>query len=167
MKKLITPLLLLSSFSSFANTVYVSPDLRVGPYFGSGISGGGLHLGLTNTLGLDAVYLSYSHISAEYITDRDRLKTYRLGTQYNFESAPDIGVQFEMGVVDYQGTRTILSNTRERDGTGISGAFAWTLNVSDQLGFRAGMDLNYIDRHKTFLSSHLSTSLNLGVTLRF
>ncbi|MDA0149116.1 hypothetical protein [Vibrio sp. LaRot3] len=157
--------LLMGSSTALAN-IHISPEVRLGPYFGSGISGGGLQLGLTDILGTDALYLSHSHLSAEFITDKDRIKTYRLGAQYDFSTVPSLGFQVELGMLEYEGSRTIL-NTQTRSGTGISSAFAWVYNVNSNLGVRAGMDINYIDKSKSFLSSDLSATFNAGVILHF
>ena len=93
MKKYILTVGLLTSFSSFASGLHFSPEIKMGPYTGSGISGGGAQVGLTDVWGLNAVYLSYSHTSAEFITDKDRLKTYRIGAQYNLPKLPMLGFQ--------------------------------------------------------------------------
>lgn len=166
MRKIILLLLVSASFHTFAHGIHLSPEARLGPYWGSGISGGGIQLGVTDTFGLDALYLSYSHLSAEFLTDHDRLKTYRIGGQYNLPSTPMLGVQLEVGMVDYEGSRTIF-DTQYRQAKGVSTAFAWVLDINDNLGFRAGMDLNFISKNKAYLSSPVSTTFNTGIVLRF
>lgn len=168
MKKYILTVGLLTSFSSFASGLHFSPEIKIGPYTGSGISGGGVQVGLTDVWRLDAVYLSYSHTSAEFLTDKDRLKTYRIGAQYNLEQVPILGFQFEVGAVNYEGSRNyIFSPTEYRDGSGVSTAAAWVLQINDTIGLRAGIDINYIDKKKTYLSSDFSTTFSSGITLRF
>ncbi|OLQ84398.1 hypothetical protein BIY21_20130 [Vibrio ponticus] len=169
MKKTILLMCLMASSNALATGLHISPDMKIGPYFGSGISGGGLQLGVTDTAGLDAIYLSYSHTSAEILTDKDRLKTYRLGAQYNLPQVPMLGFQLEIGGVKYEGSRYYFWNkpTEYREGSGVSMAAAWVLAVNDNLALRAGMDVNYIDSDKTYLSSNFSTTLNTGIVLRF
>lgn len=166
LKKTLFTLGMLMSSSAYAAHLHFSPEVKIGPYAGSGISGAGLQLGVADTLGFDAIYLSYSHTSAEFLTDKDRLKSYRLGAQYQFPQAPMLGIQFELGAVEYEGSRTIFSS-RYRSGTGVSTAASWVFAINDTLGLRAGLDVNYIDKDKTFLSSNLSATLNTGITLRF
>lgn len=168
MKKALISFSLFASFGSFASGLHISPEMKLGPYIGSGISGGGLQLGVTDVLGLDALYLSYSHTSAEILTDKDRLKTYRIGAQYNLPQAPMLGFQLELGGVAYEGSRHYIFSPREyRDGTGISTAGAWVLQMNENLGFRAGIDINFVDKKDTYLNSNFSTTFSTGITLRF
>ncbi|WP_244204718.1 hypothetical protein [Vibrio rhodolitus] len=103
------------------------------------------------------------------MTDKDRLKTYRIGAQYNLPQVPMLGFQLEVGGVKYEGSRYYFWSkpTEYREGSGGSVAAAWVLDVNDNLALRAGMDLNYIDNDKTYLSSNFSTTLNTGIVLRF
>ncbi|EGU39004.1 hypothetical protein [Vibrio scophthalmi] len=168
MKKTLVAFSLLASFGSFASGLHISPELKLGPYVGSGNLGGGLQVGITDVLGLDALYVSYSHTSAKILTDKDRLKTYRVGAQYNLPKAPMVGFQLEIGGVEYEGSRHYFFSPREyRDGTGISTAGAWVLQVNDHLGFRAGIDINFVDKKDTYLNSNFSTTFSTGITLRF
>ncbi|EGU49345.1 hypothetical protein VII00023_09920 [Vibrio ichthyoenteri ATCC 700023] len=168
MKKTLITFSLLASFGSFASGLHISPELKLGPYVGSGNLGGGLQVGITDVLGLDALYMSYSHTSANILTDKDRLKTYRIGAQYNLPQAPMFGFQVEIGGVEYEGSRNyIFSPTKYRDGSGVSTAAAWVLQINDTIGLRAGIDINYIDNKNTYLSSDFSTTFSTGVTLRF
>ncbi|OEF09082.1 hypothetical protein [Vibrio genomosp. F10] len=169
MKKLFISLALLCSNNAFANLVHISPDMRIGPYAGSGISGGGLQLGLADTLGLDAVYVSYSHTSAEFLrTDKDRIKTYRVGGQYELVSYPKMALQLEVGVVEYEGSRQILwEDRRYREGQGASISASWVMFINDHLGFRAGGDFNFIDSSDTFLSSTFSATFSTGIVFQF
>jgi len=170
MNKILVPLLLISSTSVFANTIHVSPEMKIGPYQGSGISGAGIQLGLTDRLGLDAVYLSYSHTSADfYGIDNDRLKTYRLGGQYQLVSKPKMSLQLEVGFVNYEGIQEPIFTgpTRYREGQGASISASWVIAVNDNIAFRAGTDFNYIDQDNTFLSYDLTATISTGIVLTF
>ncbi|KII79835.1 hypothetical protein [Vibrio renipiscarius] len=168
MKKALFTLTLMASFGSSASGLHLSPELKFGPYVGSGNLGAGLQVGITDVLGLDALYVSYSHTSAKVLTDKDRLKTYRIGAQYHLTQAPMIGFQVEIGGVKYEGSRHYIFSPKEyRDGSGVSAAGAWVLQVNDSLGFRAGIDINFVDKKDTYLNSDFSTTFNTGVTLRF
>jgi len=168
MKKRVMVISLAASFGTYASGLHLSPEIKMGPYVGSGLSGGGLQLGITDVWGLDAIYASYTHTSAEILTDKDRLKTYRIGAQYNLPQAPMLGFQLELGGVEYQGSRDYIFSPRQyREGSGVSVAGAWVLQVNDNLGLRAGMDINYIDKNKSYLSSDFSTTFSTGITLRF
>ena len=168
MKKTLILISLVTSFGSYASGLHLSPEIKMGPYVGSGISGGGLQLGITDVLGLDAIYASYTHTSADILTDKDRLKTYRIGAQYSLPQAPMLGFQLELGGVEYQGSRDYIFSPRQyREGSGVSLAGAWVLQINDNLGLRAGIDINYIDKNKSYLSSDFSTTFSTGITLRF
>lgn len=170
MKKHILALTLLAPFSTLASGLHISPEIKMGPYVDAGLSGGGLQLGMTDVLGLDALYFSYSHTSAEVLWDKDRLKTYRVGGQYHFMDQPvKFGVQLEAGLVDYQGSRDDLwsDNTRYADATGASFSAAWVIFATENIGFRLGGDFNYIDKSKTLLGNNWSATLSTGVILHF
>lgn len=170
MKRSILSLALVSSFHSLASGLHISPELKMGPFLGSGISGGGLQVGMTDTLGLDAVYLSYSHTSSDIFWNKDRLKTYRMGGQYLFVDSPlKFGLQLEAGVVEYEGRRDyVLSDyTRYAEGNGLSVSAAWVTFINDNVGFRVGGDFNFIDKDKTVLESHWSATLSTGVVFHF
>ncbi|MGF1764597.1 DUF481 domain-containing protein [Aliivibrio kagoshimensis] len=170
MKKTAIALLLFSSTPSIANTLHISPEMKFGPYVGAGISGGGLQLGVADTLGFDAIYLSYSHTSAEFLYfDKDRLKTYRLGAQYQLVNTPRMSLQLEGGWVEYEGSKKEFmgSNIRHKSGTGASASAAWVVGVTENIGFRAGADFNYIDNSNTFLSNSLSVTFSTGVVFTF
>lgn len=168
MKKTFCLICLLASSAGSAAGLHISPDIKIGPYSGSGISGGGLQMGVTDVFGLDSLYVSYSHTSARILIDKDRLKTYRIGAQYNLPQVPMLGFQLEVGGVQYEGSRNyFFSPSQYREGSGVSVAGAWVLQINDNLGFRAGLDINYIESNKTYLSGDFSATLNTGVVLRF
>lgn len=170
MHKILIPLLLISSTSVLANTVHISPEMKIGPYVGSGISGAGLQLGLTDTFGLDAVYLSYSHTSAQFLyLDNDRLKTYRIGAQKQLVNKPKMSLQLEAGWVEYEGKQSGFwsNDIRYSEATGASISAHWVVSVTDNIAFRAGTDLNYIDRDKTFLPYDLTAMISTGVIFSF
>lgn len=170
MKKTLLTLALLSPLPVLASGLHLSPEIKMGPYLGSGISGGGLQLGVTDVLGLDAMYLSYSHTSSEILLDKDRLKTYRLGGQYQFVEFPmKMALQLEAGLVEYQGRRDYVfsSETKYKQGNGASVGAAWVVFVNDNVGFRLGGDFNYIDKSKTLFGTHWSATLSTGVVFHF
>ena len=170
MNKIVIPLLLISSTSVFANAIHISPEMKIGPYAGSGISGAGMQLGLTDTFGLDAVYVSYSHTSAEFLgIDKDRLKTYRLGGQYQLVNKPKMSLQLEVGFVEYEGSREPIfaGQKRHLESQGASISASWLIAVSDNIAFRAGTDFNYINRDKTFLPYDLTATISTGVVFSF
>lgn len=170
MKKQLLAIALLTPLTTQASGLHISPEFKIGPYFGSGISGGGLQLGATDVLGLDALYLSYSHTSAELLWDKDRLKTYRVGGQYHFIDQPvKFGLQLEAGMVEYQGSRDDIwsDNTRYAEGTGASFSAAWVIFPTENIGFRLGGDFNYIDKSKTLLENNWSATLSTGVIFHF
>ncbi|MFM2589068.1 hypothetical protein [Vibrio sp. TBV020] len=170
MKKHLLALALLTPFTASASGLHLSPEIKMGPYLGSGISGGGLQLGVTDVLGLDALYVSYSHTSAEILLDKDRLKTYRVGGQYQFLDHPmKMALQLEGGVVEYEGKRDyVFSNTtRYEEGTGASISASWVLFINDNVGFRLGTDFNYIDKSDTLLESNWSATISSGIVLHF
>jgi len=160
----------IAEVSQNKSKLHFSPEIKMGPYLGSGISGGGLQLGITDVLGLDALYASYSHTSAEILLDKDRLKTYRVGGQYQFLDHPmKMALQLEGGVVEYEGKRDyVFSNTtRYEEGTGASISASWVLFINDNLGFRLGTDFNYIDKSDTLLESNWSATISSGIVLHF
>ncbi len=170
MKKHLLALTLLAPITASATGLHISPEFKIGPYFGSGISGGGLQLGATDVLGLDALYLSYSHTSAELLWDKDRLKTYRVGGQYHFIDQPiKFGLQLEAGVVEYEGYREPIfsGDTRYAEGTGASFSAAWVVFPTDNIGFRLGGDFNYIDKKKTLLENNWSATFSTGIIFHF
>jgi len=168
MNKIFIPLLLISSTSVFANTIHISPEIKIGPYEGSGISGAGMQLGLTDTLGLNAVYFSYSHTSAEFLyLDKDRLKTYRIGAQKQLVNRPKMSLQLEAGLVEYEGKKERASGISTLESKGVSISANWVIAVTDNIAFRAGADFNYIDRDKTFFPYDLTATISTGVVLSF
>lgn len=170
MKKHFLALTLLIPFTTSATGLHISPDIKMGPYVGSGISGGGLQLGLSDVLGLDALYLSYGHTSAEFLLDKDRLKTYRLGGQYQFVETPmKMALQLEAGLVEYEGSRDYVfsSETTYRQGNGASISAAWVTFINENVGFRLGTDIHYIDKSKTLFGTHWSATLSTGIIFHF
>lgn len=129
-----------------------------------------MQLGLASVGTFDAIYLSYSHTSSEFLYyDKDRLKTYRLGGQYNFIEKPRMGLQLEFGIVDYEGSRRDFTgpNNRKREGKGPSIAASWVIAVSDTISFRAGLDFNYVDKNDTYLPYSLATTFSSGIAFSF
>ncbi|MGF1696857.1 hypothetical protein L4C54_14395 [Vibrio lamellibrachiae] len=169
MKKLLITLMLLVSSSVLANNVHISPDMRIGPYTGSGISGGGIQVGLADIYGLDAIYVSYSHTSADFLTYKDRLKTYRVGGQYQLVTVPKMALQLEVGVVEYEGSKDNIwgTHTSYTEDSGASISASWVIFINDHIGFRAGADFNYLDKDKTDFNQNISAMLSTGVVFHF
>ncbi len=170
MKKQLLAIALFTPLTTQASGLHISPEIKMGPYVDAGLSGGGLQLGMTDLLGLDALYLSYSHTSADILWDKDRLKTYRVGGQYHFIDQPvKFGLQLEAGIVEYQGSREYIwsETTRYAEGTGASLSAAWVLFPTNNIGFRVGGDFNYIDKSKTLLGNNWSATLSTGVIVHF
>jgi len=165
-------LMALSAISNplFATSLHFSPEIKMGPYFGAGISGAGAQVGVADKLGVDAIYLSYSHTSAEFLNyDKDRLKTYRIGTQYQLIERPKMALQLEVGVVEYNGSRRIIGSTdrRKRSGNGLSTAASWVVFINPNVGFRTGVDINYVNKSNTYLAGSLSGIFSTGVVFQF
>lgn len=159
-----------SPLTALASGLHISPDIKLGPYWQAGVSGAGLQLGVNDIWGLDALYISYSHLSAEHYIDKDRLKTYRIGTQHLLVNRSNkMALQLEAGLVEYQGVRDYILTDKKRyaEGTGGSVSAAWVMFVNDSVGFRAGMDVNYINQKNTLFGTHWSTTFNTGVVLHF
>ncbi|WP_419833861.1 hypothetical protein [Endozoicomonas atrinae] len=115
-KKLLLATLLLSSSFTYSSSFHLSPEVKFGPYIGAGLSGAGLQAGIADTFGLEAIYLSYSYTSADFLhIDQDKLKTYRLGVQHNLMQNRKMSIQVEAGMVEYSGNRKyfrLFSNSR-------------------------------------------------------
>jgi len=144
--------------------------MKIGPYERSGISGAGMQLGLTDTLGMDAIYISYSHTSAEFLDiHKDRLKTYRIGAQRQLVNKPKMSLQLEAGVVEYAGQKGYYwsQGVETAKATGASISASWVIAVTDNIAFRAGTDFNYINRDKTFLPYDLTATISTGVVFSF
>ncbi|WP_153914869.1 hypothetical protein [Shewanella sp. TC10] len=171
MKKIIFVLLTLYSFQTFAASVHVSPELKIGPYYDHTqvVSGAGLQLGIAGVLNTQSIYVSYGHTSASFIhIDKDRLKTYRIGIQDNFFGLPDaMALQFELGWVEYEGERNIFGNVQHKDGSGASIASAIVYNINDNIAVRVGLEFNIIDKSNTFLESNVSNILATGLIFTF
>ncbi|MGR5278287.1 hypothetical protein ACPV5J_16510 [Vibrio rotiferianus] len=164
---LVLTLVLLPGVTS-AKNLHISPEIKMGPYWGAGISGGGLQLGGTGVLGLDALYMSYSHTSAELLWDKDRLKTYRIGAQYQLLDHPNkLGFQIEAGLVEYEGQRDYIWSDKSRSahGSGASISGAWVLFMNEHVGLRVGGDFNYIDKKKTLLGNSWSATFSTGIVI--
>ncbi|MGF1696856.1 hypothetical protein L4D20_07640 [Vibrio kyushuensis] len=169
MKKLFLSIILLVSTNALANTIHISPDFRIGPHLGSGVAGGGFQYGLADTLGLEALYASYSHTSSEILRSHTRLETYRVGGQFPVIPAANISLQIEAGVVKYEGTRNSYTSDEVRYGaaTGASISAAWVIFVNDNLGFRLGGDFNFIDQNKSTDSHSVYATIATGVVFQF
>lgn len=157
------------SIQTFANTFHLSPDIRLGPYAGAGISGMGLQLGVRKALNLESIYLSYSETNAEFLyMQEDSLKTYRLGGELLLGQSPIHSLQVELGYVTYVGNREYIfgeSRTLEQDG--ISSSVSWVVEYNNYLSLRAGMELHFLDKSSTFLGVSLVPAFSTGVVVKF
>ncbi|USD40568.1 hypothetical protein J4N42_10970 [Vibrio sp. SCSIO 43135] len=161
-----------------AQTIHLSPAVKLGPYSFLDDPGGEIQFGFANAVGLDAAYASFGHSSFGFFDTKERIKTYRFGGQYKLKTTPFLGpfmgsegvaIQLEAGLAEYEGTKTnvISSNQEYRSTYGASAAFSWVRMFTPNLGMRITGELNYLDRDNTHLPYNTSAMLSTGLTLRF
>lgn len=159
----------LLSTQTIANTYHISPDIRLGPYAGAGISGLGVQVGVRRVLNLESVYLSYSETNAEFLyMQQDSIKAYRVGGERLLGGSPKHSIQAELGYVSYEGTREyILGESRTLFQNGVSSSVSWVVEYNRHLSFRAGMDIHYLDKSSTFLGVSFAPAFSTGAILKF
>lgn len=150
-----------------AKFLHLSPEIKAGPKWGTGITGAGVQLGAADVYKTNSLYLNVGQVSYDYLIDADEWQFYRLGVEHRLVKEPKIAFQLELGLLDYQGKRRYLSGTEEREAVGFSSAGSVVFNFNSNLGFRAGLDVNRINKSQTFLSTSSFMNLNSGVVLRF
>lgn len=152
----------LFSANTFANNIHISPEIKIGPYGGFGIQAG-----VTDALGFDAAYVSYSRTVYSSSMYDEAIDSYRFGVQQMFGSAKIHGVQFEVGVANYDGKKTKSGDTTKESTLGSSLGAAYVFQATEQVGLRAGIDLNYFPMSDTYIPYDLSTNFNIGMTFTF
>ena len=163
MKKLVLALTLsaLSSTPTLAD-IHLSPEVKIGAY-----NGFGLQAGLTDTLGFDAVFVSYSRTEYNKFNYGERLDTYRIGAQHMFGASKIHGLQIELGLADYDGKKNRSGNEETKASKGVSIGASYIFQVTPNIGLRAGGDLNTFRSSTTFIPHDLSPNLNIAMTFTF
>ncbi|CAH0525688.1 hypothetical protein [Vibrio hippocampi] len=159
----------LLSAQTKASTIHFSPEIKSGPYAGSGISGYGLQLGLSDLFGLESLYFSYTDTNAEFLdVDQDQITTYRLGGQIQLVESPKMSLQLEAGIATYNGEREyIFGSKRYLDQDGFSTSVAWAIELNQHIAAKIALDLNYLNSSSTFLSSSIAPTISTGFIFRF
>lgn len=165
----LSSILAVSSLNITAATIHFSPEFKIGPYVGAGISGYGVQLGAKDVFGLESLYLSYSDTNAEYLNiDKDRITTYRIGGQFGLIESPRMSLQVEVGYATYKGERDyIWGNKRLLKQEGMSTSASWVIGINKYTAFRAGIDISYLDHSSTLLGSSLVPTFSTGIILNF
>lgn len=163
MKKAVLALTLsaLLSTPALAN-IHLSPEVKIGPY-----NGFGLQAGLTDTLGFDAVFVSYSRTEYKQFSYDEKLDTYRIGAQYMFGASKIHGLQIEFGLADYDGVKSWSGNNETKTSKGASIGASYVFQVTPNIGLRAGGDFNAFRTADTFIPHGFSPNLNIGMTFTF
>lgn len=165
----LSSMLAVSSLNVAAQTIHFSPEIKTGPYVGSGLSGYGFQLGVKDIFGLESLYLSYSDTNAEFINiDQDQITTYRVGGQFQIIEYPQMSLQVEAGYATYEGERDyIFYGKRSLKQEGVSTSVSWAIGINRYVAFRAGIDISYLDKSSTFLSSSFVPTFSTGIILTF
>ncbi|GAM64311.1 hypothetical protein JCM19232_981 [Vibrio ishigakensis] len=159
------------SLSCFANQdskfLHLSPEIKAGPQYGTGITGWGMQLGLADVYQTNSLYFNGGQVNYDFLTDTDEWKFYRLGVEHRLVKEEKISFQFELGVIDYEGERRFFTRKETREGVGFSSAGAVVFNFNGSLGIRFGLDVNVLDKDKTYQTSSTFINVNSGVVFRF
>nr|VVV04889.1 hypothetical protein AW0309160_02298 [Aliivibrio wodanis] len=164
MKKshLVLAIATLFSANTFANDFHLSPEIKIGPYGGFGIQAG-----VTDALGFDAAFISYGRTVYSSSMYDETIDSYRFGVQQMFGASKMHGMQLEIGLADYDGKKTKSGETTKEGALGSSIGASYVFQATDQLGLRAGVDLNYFPMSETYIPYDLSTNFNIGITFAF
>ncbi|WP_157490725.1 hypothetical protein [Enterovibrio coralii] len=141
--------------------VHFSPDLKVGMQWGAGAQ-----LGVKDVMGFEAVYGSFGVSDSHWFSDRESVKHYRIGLQYEEKSQQAYSVQLEAGIAKYRGTRNYFSSgseTLQAYGPSVGAALVFDYNMPVKV--RYGMELGYFRHQNTYLSSGLAPQFNVGFIL--
>lgn len=162
MKKLLLPLASILSFNLSAATFHVSPDVKIGLYNGAGIQ-----LGITDTIGMDAVYFNFARKT--YQTDRydERIDSYRLGLQHMFGHRQDHGLQAEFGIADYRGEQSRNNEINSRNAIGLSIGASYVYMLNSSFGLKSGFDYDVFNSQDTYIPIGSNVTLNFGIIGRF
>ena len=161
-KHTLSLLALMISSSSFASSLHLSPELKIGPYHGFG-----MQVGVTDVASFDAVYLNYSHLWYESNNYDESVDSYRLGIQQSYGSKGLHGFQAEIGFATYDGDKTRSGVTESKSATGLSIGGAYVYQATSVLALRAGADMNIFDHNKTYIPYDTSINFNLGAIVSF
>lgn len=165
----LSSILAVSSPHVAAETLHFSPEIKTGPYVGSGLSGYGFQLGARDVFGLESLYLSYSDTNAELLNiDKDRITTYRVGGQIKLMDSPRMSLQVEAGYATYEGERDyIIYDKRSLKQEGVSTSASWVMGINQYTAFRVGIDMSYLDKSSTFLTSSFVPTFSTGLVVNF
>ncbi|WP_261874917.1 hypothetical protein [Vibrio rarus] len=158
-------IVLFMPFMVQGHDLHFSPHITVGPMYGTGISGYGGQLGITNVFGNNTLYASVEQIEYRYFTDEERWNTYRIGIQHPLKYEPRVQFQFELGSIDYTGSRDLAWDLQSRSGHGISSSTAVVFKFNSYFAVRGGISLNYVDHKNTFLPYSVFGNIDLGIVL--
>ncbi|MGL6257759.1 hypothetical protein [Vibrio sp. WXL103] len=146
----------LAPLGAQASGLYVSPELKIGPFRGAG-----LQLGVSQVGDFDNLFLHYS--KSHYTAGRydENIDTYRVGLQSPLGRRDDMGIQAIIGLADYDGTYRDEHKTTM--GLSIGAAFVYKLTPA--LSVRAGTDFDFFDSGSTHTFSDTSINFTLGFGL--
>ncbi len=159
-KKSLCAMALLASFSTTAN-IHFSPDIKLGMQWGIGAQ-----LGLQDVMGFEAVYGSFGLSDSHWFSDKESIKHYRVGVQYEEKKYQAYSVQMEAGVAEYKGSRNYYGRDREdlkAYGPSVAAALVFDYNLPIKV--RYGLELNYFRHQETYLPSGLSPQINAGIII--
>ncbi|SEG48113.1 hypothetical protein [Vibrio hangzhouensis] len=162
MKKLLLPLIASFSFTAYAQTFHVSPEVKIGAYNGAGIQ-----LGVADTLGMDAVFFSYARKTYDTSRYDETIDSYRIGLQHMFGDRENYGLQAEIGVANYNGDKKSGSEWAHRSATGLSISASYVYMLNPAFGLKTGFDYDVFGAENTFISLDNNFTLNFGVVARF
>ena len=167
--RLLALIMSLTATQLFANTIHFSPEIKTGPYIGSGFSGYGIQLGLRDVYNMESIYLSYTDTQAQFLLiDEDQITTYRIGAQMNIPRNPYTSFQVEVGYATYNGTRNYWgSDNPTLEQSGLSTSIAGVVALNRNFALKLGMDLNFLDKKSTYLSYSVAPTYSTGLVLSF
>lgn len=160
MKKIALFALFLTSYTSNATQLHLSPEIKMGPYLGAGIQ-----LGTTNTLDLDAIFVSYHRTAYQDSWYDEKIDTFRIGGQKMLGKSKVHGFQAEMGYTKYQGSKETAHSASQLTADGLSLGGAYIFQATDTIALRGGVDINMFAWGRTHVPFDMSPNVNLGVVL--
>ncbi|MFB1077747.1 hypothetical protein [Photobacterium damselae] len=149
---------LLMSTSASAN-IHFSPDIKLGPYY----LGLGAQVGLQDVMSVESVYGSFGYMDSTFLSDKETMSHYRIGTQYKEQSKGIYSVQLEAGVAKYKGARYYWRDKETKESYGPSIAGALVFNNSSPFQVRVGAELSYFK--KSYLPSRLAPNVTFGILM--
>ncbi|WP_261817046.1 hypothetical protein [Vibrio gallicus] len=157
------------SIPAKANSFHFSPEIKTGPYAGSGLSGYGFQFGLNDIIGLRSLYISYTDTNSKFLNvDKDQITTYRVGGQIPLVESIGLSLLVEAGFAKYNGEREYaFGDTRYLEQSGASTSVAVAYDINQHVAVKAGMDLSYLDSSSTLLSSSIAPTFSTGFIFKF